>query len=408
MISNCENCGAEIGEARFCPSCGSRIGSGGVGDYLATVSDPAPAVRGFLDAMKICLGKKYANFSGKASRSEFWLFMLGFALIAAVIFGVDYALFEFKIHCVGKPRIFGYHPRALAQILAAGAYLYLFLPRLAVSVRRYHDVGLSGWLYVFTFLLQGYLEAAIVDAYIGASVMCGKYPERPFAEWLPDWYWFAIGAVGLIVLFNLVVFLIKGRIRAPKEYAAEDIPGFVDALKTCFVGKYACFRGRASRSEFWFFALGVALLGAFVVGAELVVQSGDSAKSYGLAIPLVNAAILLCLFLPSLAVAVRRVHDVGFSGWLYGVILLIEGLLVAPTVKAYYTAVLNYSKLYDYNQRALEPIPQPRFTSYLPEWFWLAVAAVVLSALFSLALFMTRGTKGPNRYGPAPTKPAKS
>ncbi|MBP5622834.1 MAG: DUF805 domain-containing protein [Thermoguttaceae bacterium] len=407
-MPNCENCGAEIGEARFCPSCGSRIDSGGVGDYLATVSDPAPAVRGFLRAMKICLGKKYANFSGKASRSEFWLFMLGFALIAAVIFGVDYALFEVRIHCVGKPRIFGYHPRALAQILAAGACLYLFLPRLAVSVRRYHDVGLSGWLYVFMFLLQGFLEAAIVGAYIGASVMCGKYPDRPFAEWLPDWYWFAIGAVGLIVLFNLVVFLIKGRTRAPKEYAAEDIPGFVGALKTCFGKKYASFRGRASRSEFWFFVLGVVLLGALVVGVEIVVGADTLARPGDLRIPLFNAALLLCLALPSLAVAARRFHDVGFSGWLYGVVLLIEGLFVAPTVKAYYTAVLNYSKLYDYNQRALEPIPQPPFINYLPEWFWPVVAAVVLAALFCLALFMTRGTRGPNRYGPAPVKKPKS
>lgn len=76
---------------------------------------------------------------------------------------------------------------------------------------------------------------------------------------------------------------------------------FVDAVKTCF-SKYACFEGRACRSEYWYFCLFNFLLG--IVCGALLGKIGSSIVS-------------LALFIPSLAVAVRRLHDVGKSGWFY-------------------------------------------------------------------------------------------
>lgn len=74
---------------------------------------------------------------------------------------------------------------------------------------------------------------------------------------------------------------------------------FVDAVKQCFT-KYVGFEGRAARSEYWWWAL-------FVFAVSIVLA-------------MVNAATLANLFslatlLPSLAVGVRRLHDIGKSGW---------------------------------------------------------------------------------------------
>jgi uncharacterized membrane protein YhaH (DUF805 family) len=74
---------------------------------------------------------------------------------------------------------------------------------------------------------------------------------------------------------------------------------FKQAITTCF-RKYADFTGRASRPEYWWFAL-------FSVLVSLVV-SGLLGDWMGM---LVNLGLLL----PSLAAGTRRLHDMGKSGW---------------------------------------------------------------------------------------------
>jgi uncharacterized membrane protein YhaH (DUF805 family) len=69
--------------------------------------------------------KKYAVFTGRARRSEFWYFVLFNIIIAFVLNGLSMALGSFVI---------------------GGIYaLAVFIPGLAVSVRRLHDTGRSGW-----------------------------------------------------------------------------------------------------------------------------------------------------------------------------------------------------------------------------------------------------------------------
>lgn len=80
----------------------------------------------FSDAVKTVLTQKYADFNGRASRSEFWWYFL-FAIIASgVLQLVDNAV-------LGLP--------LLASIFA----LATLIPGLAVSVRRLHDKDRSGW-----------------------------------------------------------------------------------------------------------------------------------------------------------------------------------------------------------------------------------------------------------------------
>lgn len=82
---------------------------------------------------------------------------------------------------------------------------------------------------------------------------------------------------------------------------------FSTAVKTCF-NKYITFEGRAPRSEFWYFALFM-VLGSFVFGILDVVLF--PAMEWG---PL-GSIFSLVTFLPSIAVAARRLHDIDKSGW---------------------------------------------------------------------------------------------
>ncbi|HEV3091531.1 MAG TPA: DUF805 domain-containing protein [Candidatus Cybelea sp.] len=83
---------------------------------------------------------------------------------------------------------------------------------------------------------------------------------------------------------------------------------FVEAL-----GKYAVFSGRARRSEYWFFTLFSTLIGLFLVAIGLYIGKATGGPPT-LARYLIDFYGLL-IFLPTIAVSVRRLHDVGMSGW---------------------------------------------------------------------------------------------
>ena len=97
---------------------------------------------------------------------------------------------------------------------------------------------------------------------------------------------------------------------------ANKMP-FGDAVKTCF-SKSFTLEGRASRSEFWFFELAY-LLAAFGLTAADVALGG------------VGITILLLAFIPAgICASVRRLHDLGKSGWmiLVSIIPLVGGIIL--------------------------------------------------------------------------------
>lgn len=85
---------------------------------------------------------------------------------------------------------------------------------------------------------------------------------------------------------------------------------FPTAVKAC-LAKYATFAGRASRSEFWYFQLFIAL-----VLALMVVLAAVEART-GPAIGIASCVFYLLVWLPTLAASVRRLHDRNRSGWHY-------------------------------------------------------------------------------------------
>lgn len=84
--------------------------------------------------------------------------------------------------------------------------------------------------------------------------------------------------------------------------------GFVDAIKS-FFRRYVDFSGRSSRSEYWWAFLAI-LIGYLVVGFV----GGVMGETVGSLFILV---MLLAIILPSIAIAIRRLHDTDRSGWWY-------------------------------------------------------------------------------------------
>ncbi|WP_171112657.1 MULTISPECIES: DUF805 domain-containing protein [Streptomyces] len=104
--------------------------------------------------------KKYAVFSGRARRKEYWMYTLFYMIIAIVLAIVDATVLGSQI---------------LSLILAVG----LLLPSLGVTVRRLHDTGRTGWWILIGIVpLVGSIVLLVflcLDGETGAN----KYGENP-------------------------------------------------------------------------------------------------------------------------------------------------------------------------------------------------------------------------------------
>lgn len=139
---------------------------------------------------------------------------------------------------------------------------------------------------------------------------------------------------------------------------------FQSALQT--LRKYADFKGRASREEFWCFF-------AFLIIANAVASLVGLLLGFG---PALSAIVGALLIIPQLAVAVRRLHDLGKSG--RELVVPCVMLLAVPIAFA--------------------------FRGILPKIVALGFLGITLLVFANLlTLFVKKGTKVPNRYGAAPT-----
>ena len=82
----------------------------------------------FFEAIASCLSK-YAQFSGRASRAEYWWFML-FLVLASVLL---------------NQLVMSFFGAEVASVVSGLFTLAMFLPTIAVAARRLHDMNHSGW-----------------------------------------------------------------------------------------------------------------------------------------------------------------------------------------------------------------------------------------------------------------------
>jgi uncharacterized membrane protein YhaH (DUF805 family) len=116
---------------------------------------------------------------------------------------------------------------------------------------------------------------------------------------------------------------------------------FTQAIASGF-SHYVTFSGRAIRSEYWYWVLFAVLGGVATKMADSAIFASQSSAS-----PL-NGVFNLLIFLPGLALGIRRLHDINRSGW------------------------------------------------------WVLITLTIIGVFLLLYWACTKGTHGPNEYGPDP------
>ena len=125
---------------------------------------------------------------------------------------------------------------------------------------------------------------------LGFVLMSGGTKATPeeFSYDIYSWRRITLAPILVVAGFAFEIYAIL------KRFDVEE-SAFIKAIIAC-LKKYATFTGRASRSEYWYFVL-----------FELILSL----------IPIVGTIAAFVLLIPHLAVLVRRLHDVGRSGWWY-------------------------------------------------------------------------------------------
>lgn len=144
----------------------------------------------FSSAVKTCLSK-YATSTGRASRSEYWWFYL-FIILGTIFFGIIEGMF------------FGFDdtdPSPISTVFS----LATFIPTIAVTIRRLHDVDRSGWWQIAPIgliLITGIMAA--IEAVILAT---------------------AAGVAALVCVILLIVWLIKRGTIGDNRFGSDPLDG---------------------------------------------------------------------------------------------------------------------------------------------------------------------------------------
>ncbi|WCE04272.1 DUF805 domain-containing protein [Pseudoxanthomonas sp. JBR18] len=91
--------------------------------------------------------KRYADFSGRSRRKEYWMFALFYTLVLLATVLVM-ALGAAMAAPAERPGVLGYVGFALMML----AILAFLVPSLAVQVRRFHDMDKSGWMVLLNLI----------------------------------------------------------------------------------------------------------------------------------------------------------------------------------------------------------------------------------------------------------------
>lgn len=307
--------------------------------------------------------RQYSDFKGRARRKEFWMFSLVQFFLGLIFFTADFLLF--------------FLPSDGFPILTMLYVTAMFFPALAVTVRRLHDVGKSGWWYV-NFCVKLWLVFIV----LGTFWALGAIYEIPIFVYIG----YAIFPLSIAAYVWVIVIFCKDSEPHenkwglnPKDPSTpdEDIVNidcfkyFVKCMK-----HYVDFHGRASRAEYWMF-FGVTSMIQTIFSIAINARQGGEIDAVT-PISMIYLVYIIVMFIPALAVGVRRLHDIGVSGW------YLAGALVLAVISAFACGVAGALQLNG-----------------------LAVVLISLLMILMLAFYIVpalKGQPGENKWGPNPNE----
>lgn len=304
--------------------------------------------------------KQYSDFKGRACRKEFWMFYLFNNIITLALFAIDFALFE--------------------SVAFSSIYLSVVMfPGLAVAFRRFHDAGKSAWWSLVSIVptMVAYILfiIAIVLEGNGANILAG----------------IIMILAGILVLAGMIwciVLLAKKSEPGenkwglnPKDPAVPtdivNIDCFMYFVK--FWEHYFDFSGRARRSEFWMVFGMYYMISGILMGIATLIYAITLNEYVVLAVSVIILLFSLAAFIPSLALCVRRLHDIGESGWWFAV------YLAFAVVFSFVIGVMSFN-------------PSPTMGTIVGV---LAIALSIASIIYYITT-LKDSQPGENKWGPNP------
>ena len=121
------------------------------------------------ESVKTCI-RKYADFSGRATRAEYWWWVLATTIVSFMISGVDTFIRS----------VAGWEIYSPFQSLFG---LAILLPGLAVTCRRLHDIGKTGWWQLVWYAI-GFL--GVIPLIVGVIIfVVSGFPTLATGKWTP-------------------------------------------------------------------------------------------------------------------------------------------------------------------------------------------------------------------------------
>jgi uncharacterized membrane protein YhaH (DUF805 family)/cold shock CspA family protein len=128
-----------------------------------------PASTGLWGYFLASITTNYANFSGRARRKEYWgfglFYVLGMILLAIAGVAIDTAVGNFDYSAEAP---------VATIVITALAILVSLIPGIAITVRRFHDIGLSGWFYLLMFVVGFVLTGSLLIL----AIVLGLIPSQ--------------------------------------------------------------------------------------------------------------------------------------------------------------------------------------------------------------------------------------
>jgi len=135
----CPNCGAPTKDTKKCKECGNQIPENAVTCPCCGYNNQEQQKLTFKEAISVCLLKKYATFTGRARRSEYWFFYL-FNMIISIALSILMIILQWT------------SMYTVLLVIQTLFFIATLVPNFAVGIRRLHDTGRSGWNLLWALL----------------------------------------------------------------------------------------------------------------------------------------------------------------------------------------------------------------------------------------------------------------